>query len=103
MERLDATWNESPNHIPVGLYLDLIDSGIEPVSSLDGVFIDANTPAAILTTVVDNVSGFTNQQMFQCLNSSITGVGVFKTTLLNNYLNSTNNTVQDVDALFNSY
>ena len=93
--RLEETWNEEPNHIPIGLYHDLIDSGAEPISN--------NVFGTGSTVVNDNVSGFTNHQMFQCLNSSTTSINDFRTVLINNYLSSTTNSQTDVNNLFLSY
>ncbi len=95
LEKLEKTWNETSNHIPIGLYHDLIDSGVEPQS--------ANEYSSGTTTVIDNVSGFSNQQMFNCLNVNTTNVNIFKQVLINNYLNSTSNTNSEVNDLFNSY
>ena len=95
IEKLEKTWNESDNHIPIGIYLDLIDNGVEPQSY--------NRRNNSSTTVLDNVSGFTNQQIFNCLNSNTINPSIFKQQLINNYLNNTSNTTNDVDDLFNSY
>jgi len=95
IEYLEKTWNEFDNHIPIGIYLDLIDNGIEPISY--------NRRNISSTTVLDNVSGFTNQQMFNCLNSNTINPSIFKQQLINNYINNTSNTTNDVNDLFNSY
>ncbi|RLD40983.1 MAG: hypothetical protein DRI86_14295 [Bacteroidetes bacterium] len=95
IERLDKTWNEVPNHIPIGLYHDLIDGGTEPISW--------NRDWSSSTTVLDNVSGFSNHQMFQCLNSNTVDIDDFKQLLISDYLNTTSNTTNEVDLLFNSY
>ena len=93
--RLERTWNETPNHIPIGLYHDLIDGGTEPTSW--------NADWSASTTVVDNVSGFTNQQMFSCLNANITSINNFQTQLINTQLANTSNTLTNVNLLFVSY
>lgn len=95
IDLLDETWNEMPNHIPIGLYLDLIDEGWEPTSW--------NDDGSGSTTVTDNVFGFTNQQMFDCLNQNTLDINNFRIQLLNNYLNSTSNTQNNVNNLFISY
>lgn len=92
LQRLEETWNENPNHIPIGLYHDLMDIGTEPTS------YNQDSPYAS-TTVVDNVSGFTIPQMF----ASLAGNQSFSYNLINNYLSSTSNTQAQVTALFQSY
>ena len=95
LRQLEETWNEFDNHIPIGVYLDLIDNGVEPLS--------INEHNSGSTTVIDNVSGFSNQQMYNCLNVNITNINDFKQLLINDYLNSTSNTSSEVNDLFNSY
>lgn len=95
IQNLEETWNEQPNHIPIGIYHDLIDSGVEPTSY--------NESGGGNTTVDDDVSGFTNYQMFQCLYVNTTEIDDFKTALINNYLNTTSNSQTDVNNLFSSY
>ena len=92
---LERTRNESPNHIPVGLYHDLVDSGQEPFSF--------NQDGSGFTIVADNVSGFTNAQMFSCLTMATQTVEDFEFCLISNHLASTTNSVAQVNALFNSY
>jgi len=95
IEHLERTWNEEQNHIPIGLYHDLIDGGSEPTST--DVF-DNNS-----TNVIDDVSGFTNQQMFNCLTPGATNINNFRLNLITFYLANTSNTQSDVNLLFNSY
>ncbi len=95
IDRLERTWNEIPNHIPIGLYHDLIDGGIESISW--------NADWSASTTVNDNVSGFTNQMMFNCLNANVSSINDFRTQLINTQLSNTSNTQINVNALFNSY
>ncbi len=95
LQLLDKTWNESPDHIPIGLYLDLIDTGAETNS------FNQTSPES--TMVVDNVSGFTNEQLFSSLTLSTITVDQFRIKLINNHLNSTGNTIQQLNDLFNSY
>jgi len=82
---LELTVNESLNHIPIGLYHDLIDNGIEPTA----------------TGVNDAVTGFTNSQMFSALVAD-TPEG-FIQNMIDEYLNTTSNTEAQVNDLFNSY
>jgi len=95
IDRLERTWNESTNHIPIGLYHDLIDGGTEPISW--------NADWSASTTVNDNVSGFTNQMLFNCLNANVSSINDFRTQLINTQLSNTSNTQTNVIALFNSY
>ena len=95
IEELERTWNEVPNHIPIGLYHDLIDGGTEPTSW--------NADRSASTTVNDNVSGFTNQQIFSCLNANTTSINNFQTQLINTQLANTTNTPTNVNLLFGSY
>ena len=68
--------------IPSGLYYDLIDTRNEAVP------------------VVDNVSGYTNQQIFSALQSDVTSITQFRNQLLQN---SGNNQQSQVNTLFTSY
>lgn len=95
IQQLERIWNEMPNHIPIGIYHDLIDSGTEPVSWND----DGNAS----TTVTDNVSGFTNQMIFSCLNTFTASINGFQTQLINTQLSNTSNTQADVNLLFGSF
>ena len=94
-DRLEKTWNESTNHIPVGLYHDLVDDGIEPLS--------CNQRGSGCTNVTDQVIGFSNAQMYSCLIPTTFTVEQFQSLLINNYLSSTGNTADHVNDLFNSY
>lgn len=92
----EATWNESSNHIPIGLHWDLNDAaGSEPTSW--------NQDGSGSTIVIDNVSGFSNTLMFNFLGSSTNNINDYKNDLTNNHLNSTPNTSTQVNQLFNSY
>jgi len=96
VDRLEETWNEELNHIPVGLYHDLIDGGTEPLISTD--IFDANS-----TSITDNVFGFTNQQLFNCILSTTSTMNGYQQNVINFYLSSTSNSVTEVNMLFNSY
>jgi hypothetical protein len=95
INKLERTWNEVPNHISIGLYHDLIDSGTEPIS-----WNDDNSAS---TTVNDNVSGFSNHMIFNCLDANTTSISNFQTQLINTQLSNTSNALIDVNQLFNSY
>jgi hypothetical protein len=108
--RSEQRWNETPNHIPIGLYNDLIDNGeqlfdrdpndsvVELVSACDAKPFRVNC-----TIIQDIVSGFTIAQMFSCLTPTTITVNDFQNILITNHLQSTTNSQQQVDDLFNSY
>lgn len=99
----ERTWNEYTNHIPVGLYNDLIDI-TEATFTASGTTVSAcNAYESGCTMITDEVSGFTNDQMFSCLSSSTDNIVEFKNCLIANHLGSTANSVAQVNALFNSY
>ncbi len=85
---LELDINESANHIPEGLYHDLVDN-----TNVEDMAIG----------VVDNVSGFTNQQMFSCFTSDLRSVEAFRVCLVNNHLAGSGNTLAQLNDLFNSY
>lgn len=87
LELLEGDRNESPNHIPEGLYHDLIDN------------TNINEPAG----VTDNVSGFTNENCFSCMTSDIRSIEEFRQCLVENHLTGSGNTLADLIILFNSY
>lgn len=100
---LERTWNESQNHIPVGLYRDLADIG-EPTFFRDGTLVSScNQDGLGCTIITDNVNGFTNAQMFSSLNANMFTFSQYQNDLINNHLNATSNTVGQVNDLFNSY
>ncbi len=94
-EYLETTWNESPGHVPIGLYHDLIDGGVEPES--------CNRFGGGCVTIDDQVEGFTLAQMFSCLTPTTLTTGNFISRLIRDHLASTNNTRAEVLALFNDY
>ena len=71
--------------IPDGLHYDLIDHRM-----------DTNG-------ITDNVSGFTSQQIFSSISSEVHTLGQFQDKLVNEYLNSTTNTLQQIEDLFDDY
>ena len=87
LERL-LYWNNAANFIPIALMHDLIDdNATNTVNEAPGI--------------MDNVRGFDNGQIFHSLETeSING---FRQILENNHLNSTSNSINDYDDLFDSY
>lgn len=92
---LEETWNEWADHIPIGLFHDLIDDGTEPLST--------NQQEAGSTTVVDNVSGFENGQFNVCLGLHNSSIAELQLCLLTFFIDDTGNMQQDVEDLFDSY
>ena len=84
---LERDINEEPNHIPEGLYHDLVD----------------NTNDGDPDEITDNVSGFTNQQLFSCMTSDVRSIEAFRTCLINNHLAGSGNSLTQLDELFDSY
>ena len=100
---LERTWNEVPNHIPIGLHHDLIDIG-EPTFRVNRVTVSAcNLRSPGWTLIDDRVDGFSNSQLFQSLGRSVTTVQQYRQQLISNYLGSTTNTLEELNALFSSY
>jgi len=90
--------NEAANHIPRGLYYDLIDGINITEMAGDGFWGTDN-----LGTIDDNVSGLTNAQLFSLLDNTVTSPTIFVNRLNNSGFITGSNTVQDVNDLFNSY
>lgn len=63
----------------------------------------SNEDGSGAVTVIDQVYGFTNQMMFNSLNQNTIDIFDYKNTLISNHLNSTSNSLNDVNILFNSY
>ena len=100
--RLETVRNYAPNHIPIGLYHDLIDDA----NNLDFDVCDRNGPAsppACGGVVVDGVSGFTNGQLFSILLPIVVNMEIYRLLLINQLLGNTPNTLQQVNDLFDSY
>ncbi len=95
-EELETTLNWNSNHVPIGLHHDLIDGkGIELTSRN----VDNTDPLM----VNDVAEGFSISQIFSSLNSSVTNVQQFENVLITDHLSSTNNTIPEVNNLFNQY
>lgn len=79
------------NHIPIGLYQDLIDVG-EELFSIGGALVSAcNGDGSGCTIINDEVFGFTNSKCLRQLGSSTDNVAEFQACLINNHLSSTTN------------
>lgn len=100
---LERTWNEFQNHVPIGLHNDLVDIGEPPINPIFSLNTACNQREAGCTVINDNVSGFTNAQMFSCLTPFTSTYGQYQDCLITNHLGSTSNTAVQVNALFNSY
>ena len=100
---LEQTWNEVPNHIPIGLHHDLIDEG-EDTFRVGGLTVSACNQLSFGCTLVDDrVNGFSNSQLFQSLSQSVTTVQQYRQQLISNHLSNTTNTLEELTALFSSY
>jgi hypothetical protein len=95
IDRLDAWRNHRPNHVPIGLHLDLIDN-VEPMVSDDRFGGGSGA-------VIDNVTGLTNGQLFSVLDAATDDPQVYRQRIINDLLPGSGIAVGDVDALFNSY
>ncbi len=95
---LEHQRNEVTDHIPIGFYHDLIDGiNINEIAG-DGYWGQTNPG-----TIIDNISGLTNAQLFSLLNSNISSLLDFKNALNNSGYITGSNTTQKVNNLFNSY
>ena len=93
IERLERTRNESPNHIPIGFYHDLIDNVPDIVNACD-------VQGGGCGPINDQASGFTNSQMFGLLTSGTKSPLNFKDKLIQGASPATQT---QVNNLFNSY
>lgn len=95
---LEKQRNETTDHIPIGYFNDLVDE-IDPFEEgCDGKW--AIQPCG---NINDQVSGFTNAQMFSLLDGSVDSPDDFTTKLISIFLSQTQNTPQQVNDLFESY
>ncbi len=85
LQLLEDDINERPNHIPEGLYHDLIDN----TTDTNGV--------------IDNVSGFNNEHLFSCLSAEIRSIEEFRQCIIENHLANSGSTLINLNNLFNSY
>ena len=95
LDRLDGWRNHRPNHVPIGLHLDLLDNA-EPAISDDRFGGGSGA-------VIDNVTGLTNGQLFSVLDAATDDPQVYRQRIINDLLPGSGIAVGDVDALFNSY
>ncbi len=95
---LEYQRNEETNHIPTGFYHDLIDGININEIAYDGYWADKASG-----TIIDNIQGLTNAQLFSLLNSNITSPLDFKNALINSGYLTGANTPQKVNYLFSSY
>jgi len=92
---LEETRNFRASHIPIGIYLDLFDTGVEPVSS--------DVVGGGSGIVSDGVSGFTTGQIFGLYDPTITSPTVLQTRINTSLVSGSGNTTAAVNALFLSY
>ena len=71
---VEETWNETPNHIPIGLHHDLTDFGESAIS--------CNQSGGCTTNIIDNVSGFSIKDMFGCLHPFTRTIDQYQDCLL---------------------
>lgn len=103
-QTVEEIWNEDINHIPIGLHHDLVDVGEPLFVTIAGTFTACNVENPRPCTVItDNVSGFTNAQMFVSLNDQVRNIDDYEFWLINGQLQNTTNTQADVEALFDDY
>lgn len=95
---LENQRNEETNHIPIGYYYDLID-GV----NITEIANDFDDLGGVSGTIVDEVSGFTNAQLFSLLTSSTTSPVVYNASLISSGFIQSPNTTQGANALFISY
>ena len=92
---LEGTWNDSPNHIPIGVHLDLIDPGIGLETACD----EDNDFSWHCTNITDNVAGFTNGQLFSVLTSGTSTVEIYRDRIIE----TLGGNPVEINDLFNSY
>ncbi len=94
-DQLERTRNYDNNHIPIGLYHDLIDMGVEPPSfDIVGDWVGI---------INDDTRGFTIAQLFSCLTSNIVNVPLYQNCIITQRLQNAPNTARQVNNLFNNY
>ena len=99
-EWLEKQRNEADNHhIPIGYYYDLIDGVDLTEIAYDRDYLSNTTNY----TIIDGISGITNQQMFSLLDATVTSPSLFTTKLKNSGYLTGSNTNTALDNLFNSY
>ncbi len=89
LENFDPTSSAPFHWIPVGIYYDLMDTRN-----------DATAMPRVIFSVDDQVSGYTNQQMFNAFTSSTNSLATYKASLLQQ---NGNNQSTQVNSLFSQY
>ena len=106
-KRLERTRNAKRSHIPVGLYLDLIDpTGIEIAEDETGTTCTSGELAlgtGASATILDNVSGFTNSMIFNVLDANVANPSDLNAAIITGPLPLTSNSALDVSNLFSQY
>ena len=98
IQLLEHVKNETQNHIPIGLYYDLIDGINTTEIAGDGDWGTTNTG-----TINDNVSGLTNAQLFNLLDANTTSPTIFIQRVNSSGIVQFPNTTSGINNLFNSY
>ena len=93
--KLERTRNFRLDHIPIGIYHDLADTGTEPLS-----FDELDGGSGV---VADAVSGFTIAQMYGLFTPVMVSPTQYRDALIAGPLSSTSNTAAQVLNLFDSY
>lgn len=94
---LERTRNESLDHIPIGVYYDLIDNVNDPNLACDR---PENGVSGACGLINDAASGFTNSQMFNILDGNTRSPVTFRNRLITG---SPPALITAVNNLFNSY
>ncbi|MBX2928363.1 MAG: hypothetical protein KF852_11050 [Saprospiraceae bacterium] len=90
---LERTRNDDLNHVPIGLYHDLIDDTPDIVEACD-------RDPFVCGPINDQVSGFTNGQLFSLLNDDIFSPAAYRNRLLQISNPATHSAINN---LFDSY
>ncbi len=98
IQLLEHVKNKTQNHIPIGLYYDLIDGINTTEIAGDGDWGQTNQGI-----IDDNVSGLTNAQLFSLLDNTTISPAIFVNKLNNSGFITGSNTIQDVNDLYNSF
>jgi len=96
--RLEHIKNEVTDHIPIGLYHDLIDGTNINEQAGDGTWGNIS-----IGTINDNVSGLTNSQLFTLLDANTNSPAIFIQRVNNSGIIQFPNTTSSVNNLFMSY
>jgi hypothetical protein len=94
-QELEEIRNDAPDHVPIGLHLDLFDTNVDTTA--------CDREGGGCGPIVDNVAGFTNGQLFSVLDENTVIPAIYRVRILNELLPGSGNTAANVDALFNSY